>query len=334
MIRLPEPTPPASPPPPSVVLYQHADILAVLLDEEQCAMRAAEKTLYSYAKNASKADRGVLDMFFSEMRIVISTYLRLVRIQRALNNFNTNAINYPEGMLHKMLSILGQIPREEMSSEKHRTVCRDALFLYYLNVTRMAGPKHSKRLRTPDLQYNFCSALALLANDVPVANSKIASKATGLAQFASAMGHPAFQMAVHNISSVYNHTYSAYKECGLSREHLLKSNLVLGILSSHGTQLSDRKPRTLALSALAWGDPAASRALGLVQDDDASEVAAHLRERGVSDRSFGEAISLVCGSYDEEGMTLKIFGEEIRDLKIVSLSILAAEKLRAALRSL
>nr|BDW09876.1 MAG: wsv282-like protein [Marsupenaeus japonicus pemonivirus] len=328
--------------PQMVVLSQPMNVLGALANEERTAMEVAEITLTQGSLAMSEPDREALLTFYREIKTIISAYLSLVHIQRTLNNYNTNSINYPEGMVKKILSIIRQIPRHEMSMEKYNVVCRDALFLYYTIITRMTGPKHSKRLRTPYWQFYFCGVLAMLVNDVPVASDlTVSGKETSLVQFASAVGNPAYQTAVHDISSVYNSSYSVYKALGLSRSQLTDANMVLAILSARNTHLSDRKPRTMAQSALLYRNPDLidrMRASGLVQDESSlgstsRAVAAQLRVAGVSNRTLDDASHFLHGSYNQEGVTLRCFGSGQRDLKTVAASVLVTEDLRRRIRT-
>nr|BDT61789.1 MAG: wsv282-like protein [Penaeus monodon endogenous nimavirus]GBG35507.1 wsv282-like protein [Penaeus monodon endogenous nimavirus] len=328
--------------PQMVVLSQPMTVLGALANEERTAMEVTEIALTQGSISMSESDREALLTFYREIKTIISAYLSLVHIQRTLNNYNTNSSNYPEGMVKKILSIIRHIPRHEMSMEKYHVVCRDALFLYYTIITRMTGPKHSKRLRTPYRQFYFCGVLAMLVNDVPVASDlTVSGKETSLVQFASAVGNPAYQTAVHDISSVYNSSYSVYKALGLSRSQLTDANMVLAIISAHNTQLSDRKPRTMAQGALLYRNPELvdrMRASGLVQDESSlgstsRAVAAQLRIAGVSNKTIDDASHFLHGSYNQEGITLKCFGSGQRDLKTVASSVLVTEDLRRRIRT-
>lgn len=325
---------------PSMVTLSHPLVsLDILAKKERVSMEMAETEL---TRSISNRDENNLNMFKREIITIISSYLSLVRIQCTLKSYNTNSIIYPKEMVHKMLAIIRQIPREEMSLEKYKTVCRDALFLYYNIITRMAGPKHSKRLRTPNWQFHFCSVLAMLVNNIAVASDlNVSGKITSLVQFASAIRNPAYQLAVHDISSVYNSSYSVYRALNLTKTQLINTNLVLAVLSAQNTPLNDRKPRTLAQSAFLTQNPGIinrMRASGLIQDESSlyaasKGVAAQLWASGITNQSLDDARNFLCGSYLEEGVTLKCFGTGQRDLKTVAVSLLATEKLRRAVRA-
>nr|BDT63492.1 MAG: wsv282-like protein [Sesarmops intermedium nimavirus]GBG35574.1 wsv282-like protein [Sesarmops intermedium nimavirus] len=281
-------------------------------------------------------------MFYREIYAVISLYLSLVYIQRAMNNDNTNSSGYSEGMVTKMLSIIGKIPHNEMSREKYVSVGRDALYLYQNVITDVTGPKHSKRLRTPQQQADFCYVIAMLVNDVPIASDlTLAGKATNLVQFASAMGDPAYRLAVHKMACVFNSSYSVYKVLSLERKSLICADQILSILSARNKSLSERKPRTLTQSVFLYLCPNLRdklRASGLTSEESSlgtavKLVSQQLRFEGIDKQSLEDGCSIISGSYDNaEGVTLKCLGLGIKDIKTVGLSTLMTDRIRKRIK--
>ena len=280
-------------------------------------------------------------IFYREIHTVISLYLSSVYIQRAMNSDNTNSSGYPEGMVTKMLNIIGKIPRDEMSSEKYVSVGRDALYLYQSVITDMTGPKHSKRLRTPQLQADFCYVIAMLVNDVPIASDlTLAGKATSLVQFSSEMGDPMYRLAVHKLPSVFNSSYSVYKALGLDRLSLTRADQVLTILSARGRSLTERKPRTLTQSVFLCLYPNMRnklRASGLTCEESSigtavKLVSQQLKFEGITMESLEEGCNIVNGSYDVDGVTLKNLGQGVKDIKTVGLATLMTDRLRKRIR--
>nr|BDT63106.1 MAG: wsv282-like protein [Sicyonia whispovirus] len=277
-------------------------------------------------------------IFYREIHTVISLYLSLVYIQRAMKNHNINSTGYPEGMVSKMLSIISKIPQEEMSREKFVSVGRDALYLYQNIITDMTGSKYSKRLRTPQQQADFCYIIAMLVNDIPFTSDvSLAGKATSLVQFASAMYDPAYRLAVHKISCVFNSSYSIFKVLHLDRQTLLTANQILSILSARNGPLSERKPRTVTQSVYLYMMPHLRdrlRTSGLASEESSlgtavKLVAQQLSAEGVTFQSLEEGCSIVSGSYEtDSGTTLKCFGSGLKDIKTVALSVLLCERLR------
>lgn len=279
-------------------------------------------------------------IFYREIHAVISLYLSLVYIQRAMNNDNTNSSGYSEGMVTKMLSIIGKIPYNEMSREKYVSVGRDALYLYQNVITNVT--EHSKRLRTPQQQADFCYVIAMLVNDVPITSDLIlAGKTTHLIQFASAMGDPAYRLAVHKIACVFNSSYSVYKVLNLDRKSLICVDQILAILSARNTSLSERKPRTLTQSVFLYlrsdlrdklrtsGLPSEESSLGPA----VKLVSQQLKLEGIDKQSLEDGCSIISGSYDDaEGVTLKCFGLGVKDVKTVGLSTLMTDRMRKRIR--
>nr|AKS10633.1 wsv282-like protein [Metopaulias depressus WSSV-like virus] len=281
-------------------------------------------------------------IFYREIHSVISLYLSLVYIQRAMNNDNTNSSGYSEGMVTKMLNIIGKIPHDEMSREKYISVGRDALYLYQNVITDVTGPKHSKRLRTPQQQADFCYVIAMLVNDVPIASDlTLAGKATNLVQFASTVGDPAYRLAVNKMACVFNSSYSVYKVLSLERQSLICADQILTILSARNKSLSERKPRTLTQSVFLYLHPDLRdklRASGLTSEESSlgtavKLVSQQLKFEGINKQSLEDGCSIISGSYDDaEGVTLKCLGLGIKDIKTVGLSTLMVDRMRKRIK--
>lgn len=277
-------------------------------------------------------------IFYREIHTVISLYLSLVYIQLVMNNNNTNSSGYSEGMVTKMLNILDKIPHEEMSRDKYVSVGRDALYLYQNVITDVTGPKHSKRLRTPQQQADFCYVIAMLVNDAPIASDlTLAGKATNLVQFASAMGDPAYRLAVHKMACVFNSSYSVYKVLNLDRHQLMLADQILSVLSVRNKSLGERKPRTLTQSVFLYLQPELRdrlRTSGLTSEESSLGTAVRLVSQqllyeGVNLSSLEDGCRLMCGNYvSPEGFNLKCLGSGEKDVKIVGLSTLLCDRLR------
>ena len=258
-----------------------------------------------------------------------------------MNNDNTNSSGYSEGMVTKMLNIIGKIPHDEMSREKYVSVGRDALYLYQNLITDVTGPKHSKRLRTPQQQADFCYVIAMLVNDVPIASDlTLAGKATSLVQFASAMGDPAYRLAVHKIACVFNSSYSVYKILRLDRRTLIRADHILTVLSARSKSLGERKPRTLSHSVFLYLCPNLRdelRASGLTSEESSLSTAVklvsqQLQFEGVTKESLEDGCNIISGSYDVDGVTLKCLGVGVKDIKMVGLATLVTDRLRKRIK--
>nr|BDU62202.1 wsv282-like protein [Chionoecetes opilio bacilliform virus]GAV93243.1 hypothetical protein SCV_123 [Chionoecetes opilio bacilliform virus] len=281
-------------------------------------------------------------IFYREIHTVISLYLSQVYIQRVMNNNNTNSSGYAEGMVAKMINILGKIPHEEMSRDKYNSVGRDALYLYKNVITDVTGPKHSKRLRTPKQQADFCYVIAMLVNDAPIASDMtLVGKATNLVQFASAMGDPAYRLAVHKMACVFNSSYSVYKVLNLDRYQLMLADQILSIVSVRNKSLSERKPRTLTQSVFLYLQPNIRdqlRASGLTSEESSLGTAVKLVSQemayeGIGLDSLEEGYHIMCGNYvSPGGFNLKYLGLGEKDAKTVGLSILLTDRIRAQIR--
>nr|AWQ62532.1 wsv282 [Shrimp white spot syndrome virus] len=281
-------------------------------------------------------------IFFREIHSVIALYLSSVCVQRAMNNDNTNSSGYAEGMVTKILNIIGKIPYNEMSREKFISVGRDALYLYQNVITDMTGPKHNKRLRIPQQQADFCYIIAMLVNDVPITSDLLLTgKATNLVQFASAMVDPAYRLAVHKMASVFNSSYSVYKVLDLDHKMLLRANLILSILSARNKCLSERKPRTLTQSVYLFLNHLLRnklRSSGLTSEESSlgtavKLVSQQLMYEGVTRQTIEDGCSMISGNFeDEDGVTLKCLGADVKDVKTVGLSALLSDRLRKNIR--
>ena len=277
-------------------------------------------------------------IFYREIHSVIAMYLSLVYIQRVMNNNNTNSSGYSEGMVTKMFNILDKIPHDEMSRDKYVSVGRDALYLYQNIITDVTGPKHSKRLRTPQQQVDFCYVIAMLVNDAPIASdSTFAGKATNLVQFASAMGDPAYRLAVHKMACVFNSSYSVYKVLNLDRSKLMLADLILSVLSVRNKSLSERKPRTLTQSVFLFLQPELRdllRSSGLTSEESSLGTAVKLASQqlqyeGVTLSSLEDGCRIMCGNYiSPDGYNLKCLGSGEKDVKTVGLATLLTDRFR------
>lgn len=279
--------------------------------------------------------------FVNEIKTVIATYFSHVFLQRAMNNNNNNSSGYHEDMVHKMIGIINNIPREEMSHEKYQSVVRDALYIYCIVVSKLTGPEHLKRLRTPKQQSMFCYMIAMMVNDLPIdSDLSLAGKLTNLVQFASGMSDPAYRMAVHNLSSVFNNSYSVNKALKLTPSHLVMVNQILSILSSKNTSLCERKPRTLAQSVYLYYDHRlrdSLRSSGLTSEESSLGatvrlVSQQLAVDGIDDESLGDGLCMAAGKLDVDGVMLKSLGGGQKDIKIVGLSTLLTQRFRKEAR--
>lgn len=281
--------------------------------------------------------------FVNEIKTVIATYFSLVFLQRAMNNNNNNSSGYYEDMVHKMIGIINNIPREEMSHEKYQSVVRDALYIYCIVVSKLTGPEHLKRLRTPKQQSKFCYMIAMMVNNLPIdSDLSLAGQSTNLVQFASGMSHPAYRMAVRNLSSVFNNSYSVNKALRLPPSYLVMVNQILSILSSKSTSLCERKPRTLAQSVYLYYDHRLRNSLrssGLTSEESSLGatvrlVSQQLAVDGIDDESLDDGLCMVAGKLDVDGAMLKSLGGGQKDIKIVGLSTLLTQRFRKEARTI
>lgn len=295
-------------------------------------------SLFSSFSNHSNAR-----IFYMEIATVISSYLTDVYLQKAMNNSNTNSSGYAEGMVSKMLNIIEKIPKNELTRDKYISVGRDALYLYHNVISNVTGPKHQKRLRTPQQQADFCYVLAMLVNDAPIASDLFMNgKSTNLVQFASTIGDPAYRLAVHKLTSMFNSSYAVYKALNLDLSLLQTANQILSILTVRNSTLCERKPRTLAQSVFLFLNPDLRdnlRASGLTNEESsvvigAKLVSQQLASEGITARSLKDGYRLMCGNYVSNGYTLKHFGVGEKDTKIIGLTTLLCERIRKHTRIL
>ena len=281
--------------------------------------------------------------FVNEIKTVIATYFSLVFLQRAMNNNNNNSSGYYEDMVHKMIGIINNIPREEISHEKYQSTVRDALYIYCIVVSKLTGPEHLKRLRTPKQQSKFCYMIAMLVNDLPIdSDLSLAGKSTNLVQFASGMSDPAYRTAVRNLSSVFNNSYSVNKALKLPRSYLVMVNQILSILSSKNTSLCERKPRTLAQSVYLYYDHRLRdllRSSNLTSEESSLGAAVRLVSQqlavdGIDDESLEDGLCMAAGKLDVDGAMLKSLGSGQKDIKIVGLATLLTQRFRKEARTI
>ena len=281
--------------------------------------------------------------FVREIQTVISSYLSQVFLQRAMNNNNNNSSGYYEDMVHKMINIINCIPRDEMTQEKYESVVRDALYVYYTVVSKITGPKHLKRLRTPKQQAMFCYLIAMLANGIPIdSDLALAGRSTSLVQFSSAMNNKAYKMAVHLLSNVFNNSYSVNKALNLDKNHLLTVNLILSMLSVRNTALCERKPRTLAQGVYLFYDYKLRdrlRVSGLTSEESSLGAAVRLVAQqlaidGISKNTIEDGFNIMSGHFSVGGSTLKSLGSSQKDIKIVGSTMVLNERLRKEARTI
>ena len=280
-------------------------------------------------------------IFYREIHHVVSLYLHLVYMQRAINNDNTNSLRYAEGIVTKMLNLLDRIPVEEMSRDKYRSVGRDVLYLYMNVITDITGPKHYKRLRIPHRQTEFCFILAMLINDVPIVSDLyLSNHATNLVQFVSALSEPAYMMAVHKLSWVFNSSYSVCKVLGLEREMWMKANVTLSILSVNSQFLCKRKPKIVTHGVYLNLRPSLRselRSSGLTTEVNSmrttfKQLSRNLGQIGVYDRTIDDGCTILKGTHENKnGVVVKCMGSRSRDLKKVGLALILADRLRRSL---
>lgn len=275
--------------------------------------------------------------FANEIKTVITTYLSLVFLQRAMNNTNNNSIGYYGDMVDKMIDIINNIPREEMTHEKYQSAVRDALYIYCIVVSKLTGPEHLKRLRTPKLHSCFCYLIAMMVNNLPIdSDLTLASKSTNLVQFASGMSDPAYRTAIHNLSNVFNNSYSVVKALNLPSRYFIMVNQILAMLSTKNTPLFERKPRTLAQSAYLYfdhrlRDPLISSGLPREQNSLGAAVrlvAKQLACSWINWDSLEDGLCMTEGKFESEGVTLKSLGGGQKDVKIIGISTVMTEMFR------
>lgn len=275
--------------------------------------------------------------FADEIKTVITTYLSLVFLQRAMNNTNNNSSGYYGDMVDKMIDIINNIPREEMTHEKYQSTVKDALYMYCIVVSKLTGPEHLKRLRTPKLHSCFCYLIAMMANNLPIdSDLTLANKSTNLVQFASGMSDPAYRTAIHNLSNVFNNSYSVMKALDLPPRYFMMVNQILAILSTKNTPLFERKPRTLAQSAYLYFDPSLRDPLissGLPREQNSLGAAVKLVAKQFGHtcanwESLEDGLYMLEGRFESEGVTLKSLGGGQKDIKIVGISTVLTEMLR------
>nr|GBG35364.1 wsv282-like protein [Hemigrapsus takanoi nimavirus] len=281
--------------------------------------------------------------FVNEIKTVIAIYISLVFLQRAMNNKNNNSICYCEDMVRKMIGIINNIAREEMPHEKYQSVVRDALYIYCIVVSKLTGPEHLKRLRTPKQQSKFCYMIAMMVNNLPIdSDLSLAGKSTNLVQFASGMSDPAYRMAVRNLSSVFNNSYSVNKALKLPPSYLVMVNQILSILSSKNTSLCERKPRTLAQSAYLYYDHGlrdSLRSSGLTSEESSLGAAVRMVSQqlavdGIDEESLEDGLCIAAGKLDVDGAMLKSLGGGQKDIKIIGLSTLLTQRFRKEARTI
>lgn len=318
---------------------QFSQPVAILQQFEEQVDNTMAAVLSSSSESSSLRETSA---FYHEMKAVVSSYLSLVYIQKAIHGSNINSSAYPEEMVSKMLNIVGKIPKEDLTKEKYEAIGRDALYLYHNVITHLTGPKHSKRLRTPKKQADFCFIIAMLVNEAPIPIDLILSgKSTSLVQFASAMRDPVYRMAVNRMSCVFNHSYSVYKALNLETSMLLKADQLLSILSARNTSLTDRKPKTLAQSVFLLLDPSLRnplRSSGLISEESSIRTLMRLVSRelafnGISLSSLDNGCHIIHGNYISNGRSLRSIRPCIKDKKTIALATVLVEKIRSRLRT-
>lgn len=328
--------------PPSSCHHRHGFVVPPVMSSRKI-VNAAKSNIGAGSFSGYKPRPPPNIEFVREIRTVISSYLSQVFLQRAMNNNNNNSSGYYEDMVHKMINIINSIPRDEMTQEKYESVVRDALYVYYTVVSKITGPKHLKRLRTPKQQAVYCYMIAMLANGIPIdSDLSLAGKSTSLVQFSSAMSDKAYKMAVHLLPNAFNNSYSVKKALNLHKNHLLTVNLILSMLSVKNTALCERKPRTLAQGVYIFHDFRLRdrlRASGLINEESSLGAAVRLVAQqlaidGISEDTVEDGFNIMSGHFSVGESTLKSLGAGQKDIKSVAIAMVLSERMRKEARTI
>nr|BDV49871.1 MAG: wsv282-like protein [Metapenaeopsis lamellata majanivirus] len=307
------------------------EVVDEILREEK---KTSSETIIGYALSKySKESVESLSMFKEEIILILQMYAKMKCRQQLLGNFNTNSTNYSEEMVKKMIEIISRIDKNSMALDKYRDVVREALYIYHLVVSKMTGPKHLKRLRTPDLHFDFCVIVALLAHNIEVNKSNFSKyRATSLIQFVSALDCQWYLSVVPNILSVFNSSSSICQIIGFSALKHAKINIILCLLFN----IFEKKPNNLVLATILYLYPESLNVIkqnGLIRDEASvialsKKIKIHLDDYWIYQSDIHCAANLLIGQWTEGLNIIKLFKKQHYDKKVIAISLLVQQRLK------
>nr|BDT62344.1 MAG: wsv282-like protein [Melicertus latisulcatus majanivirus] len=336
------PPPPSSPtlsvPPPSddqppLLITNCKEVVDIIYRHERQVMSDSELYLGYASTKMPKEFVECLLMFRDEMTLILQEYARLRRSQQLLGNFNTNSINYADEMVKKMIDIILRIDKNSMSVDKYRDVVREALYIYHLVVSKMTGPKHLKRLRTPELHFDFCMLIALLSHNVEnVKNISTKYRVSSIIQFVSALDCQWYLSVVPSILSVFNRSNSICHALSFSYMRHAQVNITLCLVFA----LTETNTTNLVLGVILYLFPESLESIKtneLIKDESliiplCRKIKEHLRSQWIDRMDITNAAYLLLGSCTDGLDTIKVFKKHNYDKKIVAVSIMIQQKLK------
>nr|BDT62231.1 MAG: wsv282-like protein [Penaeus semisulcatus majanivirus] len=337
----PSPPPPPLPlplPRPScnkqpLVITNRKEVVDIILRHERQVMSGSEIFLGYASTKMPKKHVECLSMFRDEMKLILREYARLRRRQQLLGSFNTNSINYSTEIIKKMIDIILRIDKNNMSVDKYKDVVREALYIYHLVVSKMTGPKHLKRLRTPELHFDFCVLIALLSHNVEAVKSISAKyRVSSIIQFVSALDCQWYLSVVPDILSVFNRSNSICQALSFSHMERAQVNVTLCLVFA----LTDTNTVNLVLGVILYLFPESLERIKrteLIHDESlivplSRLIMEHLRSQWISRSDITNAAYLLLGSCTDGLDTIKLFKKHSYDKKIAAVSVMVQQKLK------
>jgi len=316
-----------------LVITNRKEVVDVILRHERQVMSGSEIFLGYASTKMPKKHVECLSMFRNEMTLILREYARLRRRQQLLGSFNTNSINYSDEMIKKMIDIILRIDKNNMPVDKYKDVVREALYIYHLVVSKMTGPKHLKRLRTPELHFDFCVLIALLSHNVEAVKSISAKyRVSSIIQFVSALDCQWYLSVVPDILSVFNRSNSICQALSFSHMERAQVNVTLCLVFA----LTDTNTVNLVLGVILYLFPESLERIKrteLIHDESlivplSRLIMEHLRSQWISRSDITNTAYLLLGSCTDGLDTIKLFKKHSYDKKIAAVSVMVQQKLK------
>ena len=316
----------------------NSEMVNIISNHEKIVSNGTESFIVYASTEMPREHVECLIMFKEEIKLIRREYAQLVHRQQLLRNFNTNSTSYSGEMIKKMINIILKIDNN-MPIDKYKDVVREALYIYHLVVSKMTGPKHLKRLRTPELHFDFCTLIALLSHNVEIVkNISTKYRVSSIIQFVSALDCQWYLSVVPNILSVFNRSNSICQTLCFSYERHAQVNITLCLTYA----LTEINTTNLVLGVILYLFPECLEDIKraeLIKDESlivplARKIMEHLRSLWIEKSDIANAAHFLLGSCVEGLDTIKVFRKQNYDKKILAVSVMVQQKLKQLAQSM
>nr|BDT62902.1 MAG: wsv282-like protein [Trachysalambria curvirostris majanivirus] len=307
------------------------EVVDEILREERQTINDSED-FFNSSFRFSKEQVSCLSTFKNEIAIILHKYASLKRKQQLLGSFNTNSVNYLDEMIKKMVDIIMRFDKNNMPLDKYRNVVREALFLYHLIVSKMTGPKHLKRLRTPELHFDFCVIIALLSHNINVKEDLFKKcRMSNIIQFLSALDCSWYLQVINKLLSVFNSSSLICNKLSLSSIEHAQVDITLCLCH----EFTKKSHTNIIVGIILYLFPKYLKRIRdskLVRDNNtirqlSKDIKEHLRVKNISQYTIQMSTYFLQGYIIDKQDTLKLFKRQHYDIKIVAIALLIYQRI-------